>query len=105
MTLRAHLKHLLDDAEWLFPSRVRAQPIDRSTMDRRLRKAYKHAELESPPGGLWHAWRRKWATEGKQFPLKDVAGAGGWRSTETLVRCYQQTDEAAVLSVVLRGAG
>jgi len=26
-------------------------------------------------GGLWHAYRRKWATERKELPLKDVAAA------------------------------
>jgi hypothetical protein len=36
----------------------------------------------------------------KGLPLKDVAAAGGWRSTETLLRCYQQTDEATIFAVV-----
>jgi hypothetical protein len=33
-------------------------------------------------------------------PLKDVAEAGGWRSTDTLLRCYTQVDEATMLAVV-----
>jgi hypothetical protein len=36
----------------------------------------------------------------ESISLKDVAEAGGGRSTETLLRCYTQTDEAAVLAVV-----
>ncbi|KPK82199.1 MAG: hypothetical protein AMS25_03220 [Gemmatimonas sp. SM23_52] len=75
--------------------------MDRSTMDKRLRKAYRCADLKSTPGGLWHAWRRKWATERKHLPLKDVAEAGGWREPQTLIRCYQQSDEAAFTSVML----
>jgi integrase len=74
------LRELPEESEWLFPSQVKpAQSVDRSTMDKRLRKAYKRAGLETLKGGLWHAWRRKWATERKQMPLKDVAEAGGWR--------------------------
>ena len=40
------------------------------------------------------------ATARKHLPLKDVAEAGGWRSTETLLRCYTQADEATMLAVV-----
>jgi hypothetical protein len=46
---------------------------------------------------------RKWATERKHLPTVDVAAAGGWTGTETLVRCYQQADEATILAVVLGG--
>jgi hypothetical protein len=53
---------------------------------------------------LRHAFRRKWATERKHLPTVDVAAAGAWAGTETLVRCYQQTDDATMLAVVL-GAG
>lgn len=92
----------LFDSEWLFPSeRVSDQPVDRSTMDRRLRTAYEKAELQLLKGGLWHPWRRKWATERKDLPVKDVAAAGGWSDTETLLRSYQQADEATVRRVVL----
>ncbi len=52
-------------------------------------------------GGLWHPWRRKWATERKDMPLKDVAEAGGWRDPNTLLKCYQQPDEATMTRVVL----
>ena len=52
-------------------------------------------------GGLWHPWRRKWATERKDLPVKDVAAAGSWSDTETLLRSYQQADKATVTRVVL----
>ncbi len=44
-------------------------------------------------------FRRVWATERKDLPLKDVAAAGGWRDTSTLLR-YQQPDEATLRAVV-----
>ncbi len=52
-------------------------------------------------GGLWHPWRRKWAAERKDMPLKDVAAAGGWRDPNTLLKCYQQSDEQTLTRVVL----
>ena len=43
----------------------------------------------------------KWATERKDLPVKDVATAGGWSDTVTLLRSYQQADEATVTRVML----
>ncbi len=43
----------------------------------------------------------KVATERKHLPDVDVAAAGGWKDTESLRKCYQQTDEATMLEVVL----
>ncbi|MCH7856763.1 MAG: tyrosine-type recombinase/integrase [Gemmatimonadetes bacterium] len=57
-----------------------------------LRRAEMLAGLEKLKHGLWHPYRRKWATERKHHPDKDVAEVGGWKSTETLRRCYQQSD-------------
>jgi hypothetical protein len=51
-------------------------------------------------GSDFHAYRRAWATARKHLSLRDVAEAGGWRSTETLLRCYTQVDEATMLKVV-----
>ena len=104
VTRRVLVEHRLRlfDGEWLFPSeRTAVQPVDRSTMDRRLRNAYEQAELKTFAGGLWHPWRRKWATERKDMPVKDVATAGGWSDTVTLLRSYQQADEVTVTRVVL----
>src|SRR5215216_5129199 len=48
----------------------------------------------------FHAYRRKWATERKHLPVKDVAEAGGWLDTRSLQECYQHADEATLLQVV-----
>jgi hypothetical protein len=48
----------------------------------------------------FHAYRRKWATERKHLPAKDVAEAGGWLDTRSLEQCYQQADEKTLLQVV-----
>jgi hypothetical protein len=43
---------------------------------------------------MWHWIRRKWATEPKGYPVKDVAAAGGWKTEEVVVMSYQQVDAA-----------
>jgi len=65
-----------------------------------LRQAETAAGVEKLDGGLWHAYRRKWATERKDLPLKDVAAAGGWKDVMTLLTCYQHADEATMLKVM-----
>jgi predicted metal-dependent phosphoesterase TrpH len=37
---------------------------------------------------------------GYDISLKDVAAAGGWHDTETLVQCYQQPDNDTLLAVM-----
>ena len=86
----------------VFPSpRAPAKPCSRHLFDGWLRKAYRKAKLTPNPGGLWHPLRRKWATERKDYPLKDVAAAGGWRDERTMLSSYQQADPETVRRVVL----
>ncbi len=70
-----------------------------STRRARL-SAEAHAKLQKLDGSLWHAYRRKWATERKHLPLKDVADAGGWSEVSTLLRCYTQSDDETMLAVM-----
>ena len=70
-------------------------------LDNWLRRAFTRAELVPERGGLWHSLRRKWATERKGYPVKDVAAAGGWRDAETMLTSYQQVDAETVKRVVL----
>jgi integrase len=76
-------------------------PCDRHVLDNWLRRAFTRAELVPERGGLWHSLRRKWATERKGYPVKDVAAAGGWRDAETMLTSYQQVDAETVKRVVL----
>lgn len=81
-----------------------AEPMSSHLAAKWLRKAEELAGLETQKGSLWHAYRRKWATERKHLPDVDVAAAGGWKETTSLKRAYQQADSETMLSVVL-GAG
>jgi integrase len=77
-----------------------SRPVDRDTLNRWLEIAEKHARLDPLEGGLWHPYRRKWATERKHHPLKDVAEAGGWKDVNTLLTCYTAADEETMLAVM-----
>lgn len=86
----------------VFPSPEDAQkPITRHLADKWLRKGEQLAKLEPQKGSLWHAYRRKWATERKHLPDVDVAAAGGWKTVQTLKSAYQQADAETMLRVVL----
>jgi integrase len=65
-----------------------------------LIKAEQLAGVPKHDGSLWHAYRRKWATERKFLPAADVAAAGGWSDQSTLTNIYQQADQATMYRVV-----
>jgi integrase len=75
-------------------------PMDHHLFDKWLAAAERHAQLPKLKGGLWHPYRRKWATERKHLPLNDVAAAGGWQDVETLLECYQQPDHDTMQAVM-----
>src|SRR5260370_11118118 len=66
-----------------------------------LRKAYELAEIAPQLGGMWHPIRRKWATERKGYPVKDVAAAGGWEDEGEMLKSYQQADPGSLAQGVL----
>jgi integrase len=102
---RAFQKQLGALGGWLFPRESDGtQPMDRHLFDKWLTVAERHAELRKLDGGLWHPYRRKWATERKQYSVKDVAEAGGWKDYDTLLTCYQHADAETLLAVSSRGS-
>ena len=48
--------------------------------------------------------RRKFTTELKHVPLADLAYLGGWQSAQTILKWYQQPDDATLRSA-LEGGG
>jgi integrase len=85
----------------LFPSRRNpAVRVSRHLAADWLKRAYRYAGLSRPLGGLWHPFRRKWATERKHHPVRDLAEAGGWKDVQTLLTCYVQADLDTMRDVV-----
>ena len=85
----------------LFPAARNGQKaIRRDVAARRLLEAENRAKLPKLRRGVFHPYRRLWASERKTFPSKDVAHAGGWKDIETMLGSYVQSDAATVLRVV-----
>lgn len=85
----------------LFPdSRRETVPISRAAADHLLRVAERKAQLPKFDRGLWHPYRRAWASERKHQPDVDTARSGGWRDLTTMKTAYQQADAATMLKVI-----
>jgi hypothetical protein len=80
------------------------QPMSRDRAAKWLVRAEGLAELPKLVGGVFHPYRRLWATERKGLADADVAAAGGWKDTRALKISYQHADAASVLGVVEFGA-
>jgi integrase len=88
-------------AAFLFPDPSDpSKPIPIEAASEWLVAAEKLAGVEKHDGSLWHAYRRKWASERRGMPLPDVAAAGGWSDTSTLLNVYQQADAETMYWVV-----
>lgn len=89
---------------WLLPSpQDPAQPVSYHVLKQWMRRAEKLADLPHLPGGIWHPFRRGWATARKQFPAQDLAKLGGWRDVATMQKSYQQADGRTIRSIVTNG--
>jgi integrase len=87
----------------LFPGpNVSTKPVTVGIASKWLRRAEQLVGLTPLPGGAFHPFRRKWATERKHLSLKDVAAVGGWTDTQTLTKCYQAADEETMEAVVMQ---
>ena len=57
------------------------------------RKARKLSGLQPKRGRGWHSLRRKFASDLMDQPLKVLCDLGGWKSAQTVLRCYQRADQ------------
>lgn len=84
---------------FVFPSPRRRENTT-SMLSAELRRAELEAGLEPLDGGLWHPFRRKWGSERKHMPIKDVTDAGGWSDITTFLTCYQHADDDSLEQVM-----
>lgn len=85
----------------LFPdANESSRPIKKMRAEHLLARAERQAGLPHLERGLWHPYRRLWASERKALPDVDVAKAGGWRDLAVMKTAYQHADAATVLRVV-----
>ena len=76
------------------------EPISRIGADHLLRRAERLAGVPKFDRGLWHPYRRAWASERKHQPDVDTARGGEWRDLATMKAAYQQADAATTLKVI-----
>jgi hypothetical protein len=90
----------------LFPSvRDPSRSLPRVVAERWLLRPEQLAELPKLRGGIFHPYRRLWATERKHLPDADVAEAGGWNGPKAMKLAYQQqATPAGVLAAVVNGS-
>ena len=85
----------------LFPQVRRPErPMNTTELYQWFAAAERAAGLEKLAGGVWHAYRRKWAKERKHLPVKDVMAAGGWEDIDTFLNSYNEPDEDTMLAVM-----
>ena len=58
------------------------------------------AGLAPRRGRGWHSLRRKFASDLMDLPLKVLCELGGWKAAKTVLRCYQQPDEAQLRQAI-----
>lgn len=87
---------------WVFPEqrrtpgRVLAGPRSRHTFAKWWREAEGRAGLAHDDRWGWHSLRRKFASELRNAPLRDVCDLGGWKSSATVLTCYQTPDPVSM---------
>jgi hypothetical protein len=92
---------------WVFPAPGRplrkgvatsghVLPVSRHYLRDLWQKLEVAAGVERQPGRGWHSLRRKFATDLKETPLKDLCYMGGWKDAQTVLKCYQQPDEGTM---------
>ena len=67
--------------------------VSRSLVRDWWEKAQKLAGLEPKRGRGWHSLRRKFASDLMNQPLKVLCELGGWKTAQTVLKCYQRADE------------
>lgn len=82
---------------WLFAApRNSMVPVSRHLWRDWWQRGEALAEIAHQPGMGWHSLRRKFATEMKETPLKDLCYLGGWKEPQTILKCYQRADTATM---------
>lgn len=80
---------------WVFPSlRDPGQPAGKEFASKAWREMERKARMPRRKGVGFHSLRRKFATDLKDVPLRDVLELGGWRNEQTVLRCYQAAPTA-----------
>jgi integrase len=82
---------------WILPAPGNpALPVSRDRLRAWWQRAELLARLSPHPGRGWHSLRRAFATDLKHVPLPDLCALGGWKDSQTILKCYQKPDRATM---------
>jgi integrase len=87
---------------WVFPEERRMasstspKPRSRHTFKNWWAKGEALADLPHTERWGWHSLRRKFASELRHAPLRDVCDLGGWKAAATVLSCYQTPDPVSM---------
>lgn len=86
---------------WVLPSPADpSRPCSRNIMRDWWNAAQERAGLSHIERLGWHSLRRKFANDLRDLPLKDLAALGGWKDTRTILVCYLEEDERAMVEAL-----
>ena len=92
---------ILGPEDWVLPSPTDpGRPCSRNIMRDWWNRTQSQAGLGHIDRLGWHSLRRKFANELRHVPLKDLASLGGWKDTQTLLKCYLKEDEEAMVQAL-----
>ena len=81
----------------MFPSsRDAAQPVPRERIEHWWKRTESLADVPHVRGRGMHSLRRKFATELRHLPMKDLQQLGGWKDHNTILKAYQHPDMEAM---------
>lgn len=91
---RAQEEHAAIGEAWVLPApKDASKPVSRHLLRDWWNRAERLADLEPVEGLGWHGLRRKFATEHMEStPLRVLQELGGWKSEQTILKCYQDPD-------------
>ena len=76
---------------WVFPALTDAtKPVDKRVLTDWMLVAEEKAQLPKLEGGVFHPFRRKFASDLQTEPVKQVMVLGGWADQKTMQTCYVQ---------------
>jgi len=70
-----------------------SQPLSRHLVRDWWKRVEAGAGIARIEGRGWHSMRRKFASELREVPLRDLCDLGGWKDPDTVVRVYQRSSE------------
>ena len=86
---------------WLFAAQKNSEkPVDKRVLTHWMAAAERRAQVPKLKGGVFHPFRRKFASELQNKPIKQVMALGGWADQETMQTCYVQVTNDELRTLV-----